>query len=196
MNYSTIIVGTSLLVALALQPVPIGAAPYMSDAQNSRLEFGFNQAGARNSGQFKTFSVELELPSTESPGGRLDVVIDVASLDTRDGDRDSMLRSAYFFDSDFHPQARFESVDIVATGEGRYTANGSLTIRETTRDIALPFVLDEEPAEGRKHLHGQISLRRLDYGVGEGEWAATTWIRNDVTISYSVRLTDDDDATG
>lgn len=189
MKHTAMASASALLVTLALLPAQIGAAPYMSDAEDSRLEFSFHQAGARNSGQFRTFSVELELPAADG-GGRLDVVIDVASLNTQDGDRDSMLNSAYFFDTDFHPQARFESKDIVATGEGRYTANGHLTIRETTREISLPFILEEEPGNtARQHLHGHMTLRRLDYGVGQGEWRATTWIRNDVTISYSVKLT-------
>lgn len=196
MNHTVMQSASALLVALALLPAQIGAAPYMSDAEQSRLEFSFNQAGARNSGQFRTFNVEFELPAGEGSNGRLEVVIDVASLDTQDGDRDSMLNSAYFFDTDFHPQARFESSEIVATGEGRYTASGYLTIRETTREISLPFVLEEDPDEAtRRHLHGQITLRRLDYGVGQGEWRATTWIRNDVTISYSVRLTYEDSQT-
>lgn len=189
MNNPATISGLTLFAAFILLPTHIGAAPYMSDAEQSRLEFSFNQAGARNSGQFTTFSVDLALPAPELPDGRLEVLIDVGSLDSRDGDRDSMLRSAYFFESDFFPEARFESTRIVATGEDTYAAVGQLTIRDTTREIELPFVLEHESAdESRLHLHGSITIRRLDFGIGQGEWRATTWIRNDVQISYSVRL--------
>lgn len=188
---------TALVAAIFLLPAQIGAAPFLSDAEQSRLEFTFNQAGARNSGQFRDFKVEFEPPQSDGTGGRLEVLIDVASLDTQDGDRDSMLRSGYFFDTDFHPEARFESQEIVAQGEDRYTANGTLTIRETSREISLPFVFEEDPGdEARQHLHGQFPVRRLDYGVGRGEWAATTWIRNDVSISYTVKLTQADDDSG
>jgi len=181
---------TAALMAagICLVPGQIGAAPYMDDAENSRLEFSFLQAGARNTGRFRDFDVAFEPPSAEG-GGQLEVVIRTRSLDTQDGDRDSMLRSGYFFDVDFYPEARFESSNIVATAPDTYAATGRLTIRETTREITLPFVLERDAADASQlHLHGSVTIRRLDYGVGEGEWRATTWIRNDVLLNYSVRL--------
>ncbi len=178
-----------LLGGCALLPAQMGAASMSDDAERSRLEFGFTQAGARSSGQFRQFSVNFEAPSADAGTGRLEVLIDTASLDTRDADRDSMLRSAYFFDTDFHPAARFESSDVVATGEGSYTAHGTLTIRDTSRALALPFTLVDDRGEATgAYMHGSVTIRRLDYGVGQAEWRATTWIGNDVTISFGVRL--------
>jgi polyisoprenoid-binding protein YceI len=183
---------TALLGIGCLLPGVIGATSFSADPAQSRLEFNFVQAGARNSGQFKEFTVRFDA-HTQSGGGSLEVIIDTRSLDTQDADRDAMLRSGYFFESDFHPYARFKSVQIVATGNGSYEANGRLTIRETTRDITLPFTMDTASETQGPRLHGSLTVRRLDYGVGQGDWRATTWIRNDVNVSFDVRLSADGD---
>jgi polyisoprenoid-binding protein YceI len=178
------------LGACALLPAHIGAAPYLAEASQSRVEFSFTQAGARNSGRFEDFEVHYEPPPAGETGGLLDVTIDIDSLDTRDGDRDSMLRSGYFFEVDLFPEARFESTAVRAVQEGVFEADGTLTIRDVSRQLTLSFVAepDDEAGPGGMHLHGSIAIRRLDYGIGQGEWRATTWIRNDVTIAYSVRM--------
>lgn len=180
----------AVAAASAILPAQIGAAPYLADAGQSRVEFSFTQAGARNTGRFERFTVDYEPPGAGADGGALQVVIDVNSLDTRDGDRDSMLRSGYFFDVDFFPEARFESSSVRAIQDGVYEAEGTLTIREVSRPQKISFVAepDEAAGPGGMHLHGSVTIQRLAFGIGEGEWRATTWIRNDVTINYSVRM--------
>jgi len=37
-------------------------------------------------------------------------------------------------------------------------------------------------------LKGQFAIRRLDFGVGQGDWKSTEWVANDVTISFALRL--------
>lgn len=182
------IAGIALLGVCWLAPVTLDATSLVADAGRSSLQFSFIQAGARNSGVFREFSVQFE-PPDEGSGGMLDVVIDTRSLDTQDGDRDTMLRSGYFFESDFYPHARFRSDDIASTGDGGYLATGQLTIRETTRDVTIPFTMEPATQESGPRIHGSLTIRRLDYDVGQGDWRSTTWIRNDVNISFDVRLT-------
>lgn len=180
----------ALAAAGALLPAHIGAAPYMADAEHSRVEFSFTQAGARNTGRFERFNVDYQPPGSDGSGGSLEVVIDVDSLNTRDGDRDSMLRSGYFFEVDFFPEARFESSAIREIQNGVYEAEGTLTIRDVSRPQTISFVAEPDDAAGPggMHLHGSVTIQRLAFGLGQGDWRATTWIRNDVTVSYSVKM--------
>lgn len=186
---STYAAYATFIAAWLLVPAQIGAAPYMADAADSRVEFSFIQAGARNTGRFRDFEIAYEPPRNGSDGGLLEVTIKTDSLDTRDGDRDSMLRSGYFFDVDFFPDAHFSSQSITAIDDGVYEADGTLTIRGVSRPLQLRFVAEPDAEQSeRMHLHGSVSIRRLDFELGQGEWRSTTWIRNDVTISYSVRM--------
>ena len=39
------------------------------------------------------------------------------------------------------------------------------------------------------YMAGKTTLKRLDYGVGQGDWKATDQVGNDVSVSFALRLT-------
>jgi polyisoprenoid-binding protein YceI len=166
------------------------AAHYTLDAAKSSLQFTFEQAGAQNTGRFKRFTVSFDPPPAGSTAGRLEVTVDVGSLDTGDSDRDDTLRGSDLFDVAKFPQARFSATQITRTASG-YEAAGQLTIRGVTRAARLAFTFREASENGAAvgYLAGKTAVRRLDYGVGQGDWKATDQAGNDVTVSWSLRLT-------
>jgi polyisoprenoid-binding protein YceI len=116
--------------------------------------------------------------------------VQVAALDTGDKDRDETLRSDDLFAVAKFPQAHFLSTRIVKTAAG-YEADGALTIRGVTRDAKVPFTFREATEGGAAvgYLAGKTLVRRLDFGVGQGEWKATDQAGNEVTVSFALRLT-------
>jgi polyisoprenoid-binding protein YceI len=54
----------------------------------------------------------------------------------------------------------------------------------------VPFTLRMATEQGKSvgYLEGKTTVKRLDFGVGQGDWKSTEWVGNDVGISYSVRL--------
>ncbi len=122
-------------------------------------------------------------PRTTSPRARSTSSIDVASLDTGDKERDDTLKSADLFDPTKFPKARFVSSKISATGAGRYEAQGKLTIRNVTKDIKLPITFQTKEEKGKQvgYLTGRYTLKRLEYGVGQGDWKSTEWVKDDVS---------------
>jgi polyisoprenoid-binding protein YceI len=89
------------------------------------------------------------------------------------------------------PEARFVSSSITAKGGDRYEALGKLTIRDVTRDTVLPFTLaivddPAQPGRLRATARGRLPLKRLDYGVGQNEWAGTGQVANEVTVDLNV----------
>jgi polyisoprenoid-binding protein YceI len=166
------------------------AGHYSLDAAKSSLQFTFVQAGAQNTGRFKRFTVSFDPPPLGSTAGRLEVVVDIGALDTGDSDRDDTLRGADLFDVARFPQARFSAAQITRTASGYETA-GKLTIRGVTRDarIAFTFRAATENGAAAGYMTGKTVVRRLDFGVGQGDWKATDQAGNDVTVSWSLRLT-------
>jgi len=156
-------------------------AHYTLDPAKSSLEYQFTQAGALNKGKFTKYTVTLDV-SADTPS-KLDVVIDMASLDTGDKERDDTLASADLFAVAKFPQSRFTSTQITKTANG-YDAVGKLTIRGVTKDVHVPFTF--RPADGA--LMGKVTLKRLDYGVGQGDWKATDQVGNDVAVTYALKL--------
>lgn len=183
-----------VLPGLLAMPMTLWAAPpthYTLDAAKSTLEFEFVQAGARNKGKFLKFPVTLDF-TPNSPGGKLDVTVDIASLNTQDKDRDTTLLSPDLFDAKAHPQAHFLATQITSTPQG-FVAQGQLTLRGVTKPTTVPFTFRTATEGGQTvgYLSGSTTVRRLDFGVGQGEWKNTgsDGIANDVKVTYSLRLT-------
>jgi polyisoprenoid-binding protein YceI len=168
-----------------------GAPPgYTLDAAKSTLEFSFVQAGAQNKGRFAKFSVNLAFADDNLAGSKLDVSIDTAALDTGDQERDDTLKDTDLFDVKKFPQARYTATQFTKSGAG-YEAAGSLLLRAVTKPQRIEFTLRSATEQGRRVLYmtGKSLVKRLDYGVGQGDWKSTEWVGNDVTITFNLRLT-------
>jgi polyisoprenoid-binding protein YceI len=99
---------------------------------------------------------------------RLDVTIDMASVDSGDRARDDHLRSADFFDVENHPVATFRSTAITRSGTSG-TVTGDLTIRDVTRPLTLQVeylghVRDPWGAD-RAVFSAHATLNREDWGL-------------------------------
>jgi polyisoprenoid-binding protein YceI len=169
------------------------AAPpphFVLEPSKSLLRFSFVQAGASNTGRFGKYTADVLFSNDNLAASKIDVSIDIASLDTGDKERDDTLKGADLFDVKKFPSARFVSSKIVSSGAGRYEAQGKLTIRNVTKDIKLPITFQTKNEGGKTYgyLTGRSSLKRLEYGVGQGDWKSTEWVNDDVGVTFSLRL--------
>ena len=88
----------------------------------------------------------------------------------------------------------FKSTSIEKKGENQYIVNGDLTMRGTTKKVALPMtvkgVIDNPWKEGSliMGIEMETTLDRTDYGVGTGSWAATSVVGDEVEIEISMEL--------
>lgn len=162
---------------------------YVLDPAKSSLEFNFSQAGAQNKGRFRRFTTALDFAADQLAVSHLEVTVDMTSVDTGDQERDDTLKDADLFGVKKFAQARFSAAQIVRTASG-YEAVGKLTIRDMTHDLRVPFTLRTatEQGAGVAYMSGKTSLRRLDFGVGQGDWKATDQVGNDVGVSFALRL--------
>jgi polyisoprenoid-binding protein YceI len=175
------------IAVIAAAHAASASAHFTQDLTKSTLEYSFVQAGAQNKGTFKKYILTLDVAGDKAE--KLDVVIDMTSLDTGDKERDDTLRGADLFNVAKNPQARFTSAQITKTAAG-YDAVGKLTLRGVSKDVHVPFTLRMATEQGKSvgYLEGKTTVKRLDFGVGQGDWKSTEWVGNDVGISYSVRL--------
>jgi polyisoprenoid-binding protein YceI len=77
--------------------------------------------------------------------------------------------------------ATFESTGVKAQGKNHYTITGKLTLRGITREVAVPVLLKAANAIGI--FDGQLTLKRSDFKVGEGEWADSV-VSDDIHIRF------------
>jgi len=99
---------------------------------------------------------------------RVEVTIDVASIDTRDRGRDEHLRSPDFFDAEQHPTAAYRSTGLRRHGD-EWQLDGELTIRGTTRPVRLDVEFlggSTDPWGGTRYgFSARGELDREDWGL-------------------------------
>jgi polyisoprenoid-binding protein YceI len=85
------------------------------------------------------------------------------------------------------PVAHFASTSFRSLGGDRYEVAGKLSLKGVTRDIVVPIVVKPDAA-GTRTAEGVFSLKRLEYGIGEGEWADTGTVADDIRVRVRVVL--------
>ena len=87
-------------------------------------------------GRFREFEGTIEI-GERPEDSRVDVVIEAASIDTRDRTRDEHLRSAEFLDVERFPEVRFKSTSVGLGEKDRWDVTGDMTVRDVTRPVVL-----------------------------------------------------------
>jgi len=166
---------------------PATSAPRWVQAAGSSLTFTFDQVGAASKGSFKQFSTELVYDEKSPTTGRLNVKVQIASIDTQDQERNETLATADLFDTQKFPTAQYTTSSFARTAGGGLEAVGKLTLRGVTHDLRLPLKI--MPNASGLELSGATAIKRLDYGVGQGDWQSTEGVADEVKIQYKVNLT-------
>jgi polyisoprenoid-binding protein YceI len=166
---------------------PASAAPhYVQAAAGSSLAFIFDQTGAETAGSFKQFATTFDYDDKNPGAGKLSVKVQLASLDTQDADRDSALASADLFDTQKYPTATYVADSLTKGADGSLVAAGKLTLRGVTKPLRVPLKV-RTTATGLE-LSGETQLKRLDYGIGQGDFKSTESIGDAVKLRYKVAL--------
>ncbi len=158
----------------------------------SQIRFTALQQGSPVTGGFDRFTADITFNPKDLGKSLVEVEIDTTSIDTGHKDRDTTLRSSAFFDVQRWPMARFRSLQLSHQKGDAYEAKGELTIRDVTKNVVLPFTLTiaaDPGAPGRllAEAKGELKISRLDYGVGQGDWASTKTIGEPVVIDLDIR---------
>lgn len=135
------------------------------DPVHSSVEFHVKHLGiATVKGQFKEFEGTLEVTPD---GTRAYGTVKVASVDTREPQRDAHLRSPDFFDTDQYPEIAFQSTSIRPLDEDTFEIDGDLSIHGVTRSLTLNATLEgtETDPQGnpRVGLSATAQIDRSDY---------------------------------
>jgi polyisoprenoid-binding protein YceI len=170
---------------LALVAMPALAADYVQ-APGSALAFGGMYQGEPFTGRFPGFSTTLSFDPAQLAAAKLDVAIPLASATTGNSDYDGEMRGEAFFASAKFPQARYTATKFRSLGGNQYAADGTLSLHGVDKPVTLIFTWTPG---AQPVLAGKATVRRLDFGVGGGDWADTSLIPNEIAISTRVILT-------
>lgn len=173
-------VAASLVAMLAAAPA--FAADYVQ-APGSSLVFASKYDGEVFAGQFPGFDTKLSFDPANLAGAKLEVAIPLAGAKSGNADRDSTLQGPDFFNVAKFATAHYRANKFRALGNNLYAADGTLELRGVSKPVTLTFTWTPG---AQPVLSGKATVRRLDFGVGGGDWADTKTIPNETAISTKV----------
>jgi polyisoprenoid-binding protein YceI len=139
-------------------------------------------------GHFAQFDAKIESGKEDFSDARITFDADVASIDTKNQQRDQHLKSPDFFDADRYPRMTFVSTGVERISNFELRVKGNLTMRGVTREITLDVVYNGtvNGFEGSQVAGFEISgkLNRFDFGL---QWSALTE-SGGVVVSNEVRI--------
>jgi polyisoprenoid-binding protein YceI len=146
-------------------------------------------------GHFAKVTGTLTLDESNLANSRAEALIEVASLETRDAQRDAHLKSAEWFDVEKFPSISFKSSRISLVRDGELSIEGDLTIRDVTRKVVFSVEGPTPPAKDpwgntRVGVSATTKISRKDFGL---TWNAAlesggVLVGDDVTITLEVQF--------
>jgi polyisoprenoid-binding protein YceI len=169
---------------------------YTVDPAHSRIGFVARHAMVTKiRGAFNDFEAKLHLDAADPSKSTASVVIQAASIDTRNADRDGHLRSNDFFAMDEHPTITFRSTSAAKLDDETYRVSGDLTIRGTTKPVSIDFdflgAVTDPWGNLRVGFEGSLVVNRKDWGVN---WntaldAGGVLVSEKVTLEFELSAT-------
>ncbi len=191
LKFAARVLVASLFLLLEL-PLAAHAASNWTVEAGSRLGFIATQGGVPIEGDFERFDATITFSADNLAASAVDVTIDIASVNSKSKDRDSAIVGPGLFDTAKWPTAAFKTEAFHSTGAGQFAVDAVLTMRGINRPVTMPFtlVIKKHPSEAghRQALaKGRFTVKRLDYGIGQGAWKDTSVVGNDVIIFLDLK---------
>lgn len=161
------------------------------DYSNSFIRFSGDQAGAPFTGEWQSWTADIQFDANNLARARFDVRISPNAVSSNDEKRDNTIRSAEFFDVDQYPEARFQATRFQQTADG-FIALGQLSMKGFSSDTTLAFTVIQN--ENQTILTGTAIIDRLVWNIGSGDWADTSWVGQEVSVEVRVVATSNTDS--
>ena len=177
---------TVLLAGATLAAGTTWAQQTLVPAQSS-IAFTAKQLGVPLKGHFQKFDAQVQFSTAKPQDSKVQFTIDTDSATLGSQEADSNLLNASWLHSAKFPKATFESEQVKALGSGKYQIDGALTIKGQKHPVSVPVQLTQ--SGGTTTATGSFTLQRLPFQIGDGEWADTTMVANDVQVQFKLGLT-------
>ena len=182
---ATLTLAAALLGAVA-QPAQVQPKPAQLVAAGSEIGFTTRQMGVPVDGKFGKFSAQIALDPRKPETGSVAFTIDTGSARFGSAELDVEVPKPTWLNVPKFPQASFQSSAIKAAGPGKFEVVGKLSIKGAVRDIVVPVQLTQAGASST--ATGAFVIKRLEFKVGEAEWADTSLLANDVQVRFKLAL--------
>ena len=191
MKKNSLIIGLLLLSSLSMAQ----STKWAYDASHAKVGFSILHFGiSETEGRFTKYEGTVRADEPDFSDAKINITIDVNSIDTDEEKRDEHLKSADFFDVAKYPSITFKSKSFKSIGKNTYELVGDFTMHGVTKEIKLKAMYKGtvvDPYENTKagfKISGVID--RTDYGL---EWngvlaAGGVLVGDEVELDINIEL--------
>jgi polyisoprenoid-binding protein YceI len=154
--------------------------------EQSELSFVAKQMGVSMNGHFKKFDAQVTFDAAKLATSKVAFTVDMGSATLGSAEADSELPKATWFNVPKFPQATFTSTAIKSLGAGKYEMAGQLSIKGQAHEVLVPVTMSQTGA--LTVATGVLPIKRLAFKVGDGDWADTSMVADDVQVKFKLTL--------
>lgn len=166
---------------------------WVIDKSDSKLEFTATQKSAPTTGEFKNYEIKKLIFDPQNPAAaEVEIAIETGSISLSNTLVEQTLKSSSWFDVDEFPNATFKARNFKHQTDNNYKLNGELTIKGITQKLPVSLSIktidktSEKPASLK--VEGTATIKRLNYQIGQGEWASTETINDEVILKINITV--------
>jgi len=158
-----------------------GPPPIWTVQPGGQLGFSVSNAGQTVRGSFSDWSGSIRFDPESPESADISITVSLTSAAVGDATMDGMLKGADFFATATNPNATWRATSVRRTGPGRYSAEGTLSLKGASGRVPLTFTLTGEGL--RRRVEGTATIDRNAFGVGTGESAAN--VGQSVSVNFN-----------
>jgi polyisoprenoid-binding protein YceI len=171
--------GLALLVPLLAESAPV---PIVVDLAKSEIGFVSHQMGVPVAGTFSRFDAQIQFDPAAPEKGRFLIKVDIASVALPTNDAMREVVKPEWFNTQKFPSAQFESTAVHSKDKHHLEIAGHLDIKGRSQDVTVPVALEQSGATTT--ATGVITVKRLAFSIGEGDWTDTSTVADEVQIKF------------
>ena len=177
----------SLFAALlpALLPSSAAAQAPASTVQldKSFIRFVSKQMNVPVEGRFKKFTANIAFDAKKPDATKAEFEVELGSVDLGSPEAETEVKRKPWFNTDAFPKAKFVAASVKSLGADKYEVTGPLTIKGVETKITAIAAVKTD-ATGVSTAEGKFPLKRLQYKIGEGPWADTETVADEVEVRF------------
>lgn len=151
----------------------------------SSIAFSGVQRGEIFSGTFFDWDADITFSADDLAHSSVLAKIDTDKVSSKLAEVAQYVTASAWLDSKQYPQASFKSTSFEQVDETHFIVTGDFTLKGVTKQISFPFILDKGE-DDKTVMTAEFPINRLDYGVGSGDWADTTFVGDEIMIKLHI----------
>ena len=175
----------ALTLSLALPN--LANAVLKTDPAKSGVSAVFKQMNVPVEAKFKKFNAQVDFNQAKPETSKANIEIDIGSFYLGDAQYNQEVLKKEWFNAGQFPKATFISSAIKPGAGGKLDVTGKLTIKGKSSNISFPLTVKKDGTN--QIFEGALPIKRLAFNIGEGEWADTSMVADEVVIKFRVVTT-------